>query len=275
MKLLDGLSHKELVQWHRQLAKLTDAIQSESFCSILINSLSILIDFQDVAIITYKIGHRPISIYNRYSPADHKRIIDKYFDGIYALDPFFTAMSRDTMSGIYRLKEVAPDSFKQSDYYNQYYQALKNIDDEVGIFIDLPDDITLVISLGRTSGMDSMTRSERNVLNSIFPLIRSLVRVFWSLQAVKFTKRDSCGPVEMAFKSFGSGSLTEREVEIIGLILQGHSSKSVAETLGITAGTVKVHRNNIYTRLSISTQTQLFSLFLDHLSIETQNLSLA
>ena len=223
---------------------------------------------------TYKIGHRPISIYNRYSPADHDRIIEKYIDGVYVLDPFFTALSREPLAGIYRLKEMAPDSFKQSDYYQQYYVQLKNIDDEVGIFIDLPEDVTMIISLGRYSGMASLTRSERNVLNSVLPLIRSIVRVFWSLQAVKFVKRESLGPVEMAFKSFGSGSLTERELEIIGFILQGHSSKSVADILGITLGTVKVHRNNIYTRLNISTQTQLFSLFLDHLSIETKNLSL-
>jgi len=273
MKLLDGLSHKELVQWHRQLAKLTDAIPSESFCHILSDTLSLLIDFQEIAIITYKVGHRPISIYNRYSPAEHQRIIDKYIKGVYALDPFYTAISRQTQTGVYRLKEMAPDSFKQSDYYQQYYMQLKNIDDEVGIFIDLPEEVTLIISLGRDRNMASLTRSERNVLNSIFPIIRSIVRIFWNLQAVKFIQRDSLGPVERAFKSFGSGALTERELEIIGFILQGHSSKSVSDKLGITLGTVKVHRNNIYTRLNISTQTQLFSLFLDHLSTETKQLS--
>ena len=71
--------------------------------------------------------------------------------------------------------------------------------------------------------------------------------------------------VEKAFKTFGNDVLTEREIEIITLILQGHSSKSLANILGISPGTVKVHRNNIYTRLNISTQSQLFSKFLQHL----------
>jgi DNA-binding CsgD family transcriptional regulator len=268
MKLLNGLSHKELVEWHKQLAKLTDTLQSESFCSVLIDTLSILINFQEVAIITYKDHHRPISIYNRYNPSEHQRIIEKYIDGVFVLDPFFTAIKQSKMTGVYRLKEMAPDSFNQSDYYHQYYRELKNIEDEVGIFIDLPDDVVMVISLGRFRGMASLTRSERNVLNSVFPIIRSMVRTFWSLQAVKFTLNDEGNPVEKAFKSFGSGSLTDRELEIINLVLQGHSSKSVADSLGITVGTVKVHRNNIYTRLNISTQSQLFSLFLDHLAIE-------
>lgn len=268
MRLFNGLSHKELVEWHRQLSKLTESLQSESFCSVLVDTLASLINFQEVAIITYKNEHKPLSIYNRYSPCEHEKIIEKYIRGFFALDPFYTAIKHEKNAGIYRLKEMAPDSFKTSDYYRQYYVELKNIEDEVGIFIDLPDGVTMIISLGRNSEMDTLTRSERNVLNSVFPFIRSIIRMFWNLQAIKFTTQDELGPVEKAFKSFGSGSLTDRELEIISLILQGHSSKSVAETLGITPGTVKVHRNNIYTRLNISTQSQLFSLFLNHLALE-------
>ncbi|GGK56646.1 helix-turn-helix transcriptional regulator [Amphritea balenae] len=269
MRLFDGLSHKELAEWHKQLARLSSALRSESFCSVLVETLGKLINFQGVVIITYKNNHRPISIYDSYLPSEHKQVVVKYLDGVYALDPFYTALNRHIAPGVYRLKEMAPDSFEQSDYYLQYYRGLNNIDDEVGLFIDLPDDVVMIISLARISEMESLTRSERNVLNSIFPLIRSLVREFWALQSVKFVSgADDADPVEKAFKTFGSGTLTERELEIISLILQGHSSKSVASSLGITPGTVKVHRKNIYTRLNVSTQSQLFSLFLNHLAME-------
>ena len=104
-------------------------------------------------------------------------------------------------------------------------------------------------------------------------MIRSLCREFWRLQASQYVdKLNQNSPVEMAFNTFGDGLLTDREQQIIGLILQGHSSKSVASTLGITPGTVKVHRKNIYTRLKISTQSQLFSQFLNHLAVQASHI---
>ncbi|WP_315984077.1 LuxR C-terminal-related transcriptional regulator [Aliamphritea spongicola] len=47
--------------------------------------------------------------------------------------------------------------------------------------------------------------------------------------------------------------------------MQGHSSKSIADNLNISAGTVKVHRKNIHARLKTSTQSEIFTLFLAHL----------
>ena len=59
--------------------------------------------------------------------------------------------------------------------------------------------------------------------------------------------------------------LTHRECEIAGLILKGHSSKSIARIIEISPGTVKIHRKNIYRKLGISSQSELFSLFLGNL----------
>ena len=40
------------------------------------------------------------------------------------------------------------------------------------------------------------------------------------------------------------------------------ASISIATLLNISVGTVKVHRKNIYAKLEISSQSELFSLFL-------------
>ena len=46
------------------------------------------------------------------------------------------------------------------------------------------------------------------------------------------------------------------------LILKGHSSYSIAATLGVSPNTVKVHRRQAYAKLNISSQAELFHLFL-------------
>jgi DNA-binding NarL/FixJ family response regulator len=51
--------------------------------------------------------------------------------------------------------------------------------------------------------------------------------------------------------------LTERELEILQLIVDGRSNKEIAEDLGLSANTVAVHRANIMTSLGIHKTAEL------------------
>jgi DNA-binding CsgD family transcriptional regulator len=48
--------------------------------------------------------------------------------------------------------------------------------------------------------------------------------------------------------------------------LRGNSSKAIAKRLSISQETVKVHRRNLYAKLGVSSQSELFSLFLQRLT---------
>ena len=50
--------------------------------------------------------------------------------------------------------------------------------------------------------------------------------------------------------------LSERELEVLGLIAQGLSNREIAQRLVLSVGTVKVHARNIYGKLGVSTRTQ-------------------
>ena len=47
----------------------------------------------------------------------------------------------------------------------------------------------------------------------------------------------------------GNGCLTSRESEIIDLVGRGFTQKEVAGHLGISAGTVKIHLQNVFVKL--------------------------
>jgi DNA-binding NarL/FixJ family response regulator len=53
-----------------------------------------------------------------------------------------------------------------------------------------------------------------------------------------------------------SSALSARELQILRLIVKGLSNKQIADTLGITEGTVKWHVNIILGRLNVSDRTQ-------------------
>jgi LuxR family maltose regulon positive regulatory protein len=50
--------------------------------------------------------------------------------------------------------------------------------------------------------------------------------------------------------------LSERELEVLRLIADGHSNQSIADRLIIAVGTVKKHINNIYGKLDVQSRTQ-------------------
>jgi DNA-binding CsgD family transcriptional regulator len=59
--------------------------------------------------------------------------------------------------------------------------------------------------------------------------------------------------------------ITPRETQVVSRILEGHSSEAIAQALGISVGTVRIHRRNIYGKLQISSQQELFDIFFDQI----------
>lgn len=60
-----------------------------------------------------------------------------------------------------------------------------------------------------------------------------------------------------AQSSLMQGSLTDREREIVGWVIQGMTNKEIATRLGISDRTVKAHLRNIFSKLKISRRLQL------------------
>ena len=58
--------------------------------------------------------------------------------------------------------------------------------------------------------------------------------------------------------------LTEREREILRLILAGKDNLEISEELQIKMGTVKAHVHNIFAKLNISRRSELMKRFLDY-----------
>ncbi|PAV71542.1 hypothetical protein WR25_08951 [Diploscapter pachys] len=55
--------------------------------------------------------------------------------------------------------------------------------------------------------------------------------------------------------------ITTRESDVLRLLLSGFSNKEIAGKLSLSAETVKVHRRNIYAKLNIKSQSELFARF--------------
>ena len=57
-----------------------------------------------------------------------------------------------------------------------------------------------------------------------------------------------------------SGSITPREMEVLGLLVQGLQNKEIADRLGITERTVKFHVGSILGRLNAGNRTEAVAI---------------
>lgn len=55
---------------------------------------------------------------------------------------------------------------------------------------------------------------------------------------------------------FGAADLTPRELDVLRLIVKGHSNKQIAAAVNITEGTVKGYVNIIFQKLNVNDRTQ-------------------
>ncbi len=254
-----------LTKWNAQAAQLIDGIGTDMFPKTLSNALGQVVDFDFTVIFGYMGNARPLALFDDFPP-DRKRMhVDEYQEGPYLLDPFFLAASGTVDAGVWRLSEIAPDRFYQGEYFRNYY-AQTGLAEEVGLLVDVHESLTIVVSMMRKT--QKFSKSEMKTLNSLWPVVDAACRRHW--RDVATTTPEEMPAVEKnierAFRKIGEGVLTPREREVVELTLRGHSADALGKLLGITSGTVRIHRKNIYAKLRISSQGELFSEFISAIS---------
>ncbi|MBW8299129.1 MAG: helix-turn-helix transcriptional regulator [Hydrogenophaga sp.] len=252
------------------------SLDDGEFGEIFRQTMAALVRFDYVVVFAYRGQERPISLYSTFDADEHVIFVSLYQAGPYLLDPFFhTALS--AREGVYRMRERAPDRFFSSEYYRTYY-VQTGLAEEVGFFVDVGNDVTVVLSLMRREQTGAFPGSEIAALKKVESLVSGMVRQYWSNLSARFDAQLSSALDGQAAQSgdaiaerpsdrvWRDLNLTGREASIIDLVLQGHSSESIGLRLNISTGTVKVHRRNVYRKLGISSQTQLLAIYLKSLS---------
>jgi DNA-binding CsgD family transcriptional regulator len=229
-----------------------------------------LVSIESVMISLEHKDRPPQLLYQRGIPEKYREsIIDRYFSGGYLLDPFCLAVEQGLAEGFYHLEEIAPDNFFDSEYYKTYYLKAGSSEDSFYI-VDTGHDTKVSVSLFQGFGGESLRAEQLNLLRAVEPLVREFIREFGRRglrhSAVSEGGRDDLKQrVQSAFEHFGCDLLTEREREVAHMVLRGHSVKSTASQMSISPETVRMHRKNLYLKLEIGSQSELFALFIEWL----------
>lgn len=252
------------VAYHRQLAQLIDALDRPNFWLLFVRSIEKFVPFDNWVVLRFSANAKPqVFIENPMPDGSTDLLFQDYLNGLYLFDPFYQACRDNARSGLFLLDDVAPENFKNTDYYQLYFQR-NIVADEAQFNHALDNGDTLCFSIGSTQ---RYTHQEIARLAVIAPWVIALMRQRWLFES---TSAPPAPEQKEANWSDGIGArierlrdirLTAREVEISQLMLGGFAVKSIAEKLDISVETVRAHKKHIYSKLQINSQSELFAVF--------------
>ena len=264
---------KELLasrEWYERLGSILGSTTTTAATLALCDELVAQLKVDSVLLIRFPKEAGPQLLYGDYEHRRRLNRIDDYFQGNYAIDPFYLRLEQCREAGVLGLSAVIEENFDSSEYYRAHYKSAGLVDELCFCCSDGQSGY-VVLSLSRAVGKSHFTATELEAAKRIAPLMRGLMRSTWHTLAEANASDDQ--PVQIqeelhrhienARVNFGRSILTRREYDVLQLLLRGNSVELIGKKLDISVGTIKVHRKHIYSKLQIRSQSEIFSLFLD------------
>lgn len=253
--------------WVEGGAALIQSLDQPAFPPLLTALLRRVCPMEDCVVTAYTKSGPPVVLYYELEPDQVDLSVAQYERGAYRFDPFYHACVGNLVSGVYRLLDLAPDDFRRTAYYREYYHLMRPFD-EVGLLVRTDDDTAIMFSLSLKPQALAIRRRQIALLQSAFPLLAAAIDRHWGTAAKLRLNQPGKGRKNRLRQGrqqdgFGAAALSSREAEVVDLVLRGHSSQSISARLGIAEATVKIHRKNAYAKLGVASQAELFAQYLD------------
>jgi DNA-binding CsgD family transcriptional regulator len=258
----------------RQIATLIDGLSTPAFGEALDAMLRRATAFDLSGVFVFPYDARPLLLHDGYTRHVAPQAWAAYLGGAYLLDPFYVACNNRHPPGLWRMRDLAPDDFFDTQFSTsrEVHPCVStqsgSLVEEVGFLVPLEGGITATYSLMRVKGHLGFSDTELDNLRAYEPIVQAAIRAIWKREAGRpaLAQAGRHDLMEEAFGRLCAERLTLQQRNIVRLILRGHSNASIGESIGISEGTVRIHRKNIYKRLAISSQAELFRIFIDHLN---------
>ncbi len=268
------------LSWGNASAAIVSALGTPQLPRLLVDAAAVLVPFEYCVMFVYRGRANPIRIYDSLPVPLSRAGLDNYTRSTYVLNPFYAAYLAGLRSGVYRMHDLAPDAFFEQEAIGGV-QAHRTASEEIGYLTDgwpagreelcialtLPHGECAEMALSQPVARGGFPADAIARLTPVIPFLEAAFRHWWQLTRPARMTPSPDTSTNDAFQTFGGKLLSPRERQLAQLLLRGHSTVSIALQLGISATTVKTHRKNLYAKLGIATQFELFSRFLDWLDV--------
>jgi DNA-binding CsgD family transcriptional regulator len=262
--------------WVAASAEVVDHVDDPNLPQILARALITLVEFDYSVVFIYRRRNNPIHIHDTFPYPEARAGIQNYVKSTYVLNPLYNAYRVGLKTGVYRLRDLAPDGPVERASSRKYKICATSAEEigyltegwppgceELCIAMELPGGECAELTLSRQAPQGGFSDEDIQRVSPVIPFLSAAIRRYWRHARLMYPSRGPDISSHGAPRAFGRNFLSPRERELAQLLLRGHSTASVGQRLGISTTTVKTHRKNLYSKLGIATQSEFFSLFLD------------
>ena len=253
--------------WLGALGALASEIDAEDVPTRLLHLLGSLIR-HDMAMVCRYVEEAPPDFLVCEGVAPH--LVELYRAGLWRYDPFYEFWRRHCEGGLATLREILPPAERRGYYRRVFHRRQAQIDDELGLFMPREESGAIALFLERSKGRFSA--GEKALALAVAPALTGLYRAHLRASGGRSAPATADGgshadPNAIAALTRqaiedSNVALTGREKEIVALVLEGYPTLAIARRLGIGRGTLKNHRRRIYRKLDITSERELFVIFL-------------
>ena len=145
------------------------------------------------------------------------------------------------------------DGFAGLDILRKRYPAIPVA--VVSAFDDVPT-VTRVMNHG-ASGFIPKAYTGEALLNAVREVLAgNLVRPDGPTQAAKLDDEQPLPPPKKGGVKPAEIGLTDRQAQVLALMVRGHSNRDIAQQLDLSEGTVKIHATAVFKALGVTSRTQ-------------------
>ena len=148
-------------------ARAIEHLGTEHFVPTIADVLCGLVNADDATVIVYGHEELPTISFARPLAGKEESSLATYLTGPFLLDPFYRAAAYDQQFGVFRLADLAPASFRSSEYYKNWYKHCGH-EDECGLLIRIANKNFINISIGLTSEGTRFRVGQVSLLASIY-----------------------------------------------------------------------------------------------------------
>lgn len=188
---------------------------------------------------------------------------------------------RDALAWLLRSRRLLSEGFGSADAFWQQLQAQRGGD---GAWPGSPVCLVLDVRMPGTSGLELFERLVDAALLPVLPVIfltghgdvptavAAVKRGAFDFVEKPFSNNALVDRIEQALALSAAevarrreqrnrtrrvAGLTEREAEVMRLVIEGHPNKRIADTLGISVRTVEVHRARVFEKMDVKSAVEL------------------
>jgi DNA-binding CsgD family transcriptional regulator len=258
----------QLSKWNRDLSRAISALGSDQFFPALIEAIRGQVPIEYPQIWLYHRDLPPQVLYHEIPASAVASQVDTYLDGPYREDPFYQTSMNQPRSKFYRLSRITAGKLRESQYYRDYYAETGTVDEAIYLS-RLRAGNVINLCMMRLPQQGEFSEQEYETLYLLAEPVSELIKSHSEHNDFAVTHLIQPGinhQIDLAFRTFGSSLLSPREKDVLELMLRGYGTDISATRLGIALETVRRHRKSIYRKLDVSSQTDLFSLFINSLT---------